>query len=154
MVHHAQTNNTTSVTSAATNEKVYECGICMKTFSKHSSWWKHKKCHTGERNYKCYICEKSFTQQANLHRVNITDNFRLFNKKSLLVTRRQTITPQRPTENYDFTNLDQFQFEIFWREKVFFSILKNFRPIFILGEIRFFENFEFLLRLPDFRRNT
>lgn len=83
MVHHAQTNSTNQVTGAAGGgvggggvvgngkelEKVWECGVCMKTFSKHSSWWKHKKCHTGERAYKCYICEKSFTQQANLHRV-------------------------------------------------------------------------------------
>lgn len=71
MVHHTQTNNTVMVaTTGTTNEKVYECGVCMKTFKKHSSWWKHKKCHTGERAYKCYICEKAFSQQANLHRVN------------------------------------------------------------------------------------
>lgn len=80
MVHHTQTNSTNQVTANAGGavggggggkemEKVWECGVCMKTFSKHSSWWKHKKCHTGERAYKCYICEKSFTQQANLHRV-------------------------------------------------------------------------------------
>lgn len=72
MVHHAQTNNHTTPTTnhTTTSEKIYECDVCMKTFNKHSSWWKHKKCHTGERAYKCYICEKSFTQQANLHRVN------------------------------------------------------------------------------------
>lgn len=70
MVHHTQTNNSAAAASSGTVEKVYECGVCMKTFSKHSSWWKHKKCHTGERAYKCYICEKSFTQQANLHRVH------------------------------------------------------------------------------------
>lgn len=76
MVHHAQTNSTNQVPGAAGGvgngkelEKVWECGVCMKTFSKHSSWWKHKKCHTGERAYKCFTCDKSFTQQANLHRV-------------------------------------------------------------------------------------
>lgn len=55
--------------SKNSNDKAYECDVCMKVFNKHSSWWKHKKCHTGERAYKCYICEKTFTQQANLHRV-------------------------------------------------------------------------------------
>lgn len=72
MVHHAQTNNHTATTNTSTAEKIYECDVCMKTFNKHSSWWKHKKCHTGERAYKCYVCEKSFTQQANLHRVKWT----------------------------------------------------------------------------------
>lgn len=64
-----------SPNNSSSSEKVYECDVCMKTFNKHSSWWKHKKCHTGERAYKCYICEKSFTQQANLHRVCARDFF-------------------------------------------------------------------------------
>lgn len=74
LVHHAQTNNSipsTTTKNSTASEKVYECDVCLKTFNKHSSWWKHKKCHTGERAYKCYICEKSFTQQANLHRVRL-----------------------------------------------------------------------------------
>lgn len=67
------TNSTASNTGksgGAASEKTYECDVCMKTFNKHSSWWKHKKCHTGERAYKCYICERAFSQQANLQRVN------------------------------------------------------------------------------------
>lgn len=75
LIHHDQSNDTASMNNATTksgtgSEKVYECDVCLKTFNKHSSWWKHKKCHTGERAYKCYICSKSFTQQANLHRVS------------------------------------------------------------------------------------
>lgn len=69
MVHHTPSNPAAKTTM--TGERVYECSVCLKTFSKHSSWWKHKKCHTGERAYKCYICDKSFTQQANLHRVSV-----------------------------------------------------------------------------------
>lgn len=68
-------NSTTSSTGksgGAASEKTYECDVCMKTFNKHSSWWKHKKCHTGERAYKCYICERAFGQQANLQRVTLT----------------------------------------------------------------------------------
>lgn len=71
------TNSTASNTGksgGAASEKTYECDVCMKTFNKHSSWWKHKKCHTGERAYKCYICERAFSQQANLQRVNFIDS--------------------------------------------------------------------------------
>lgn len=34
--------------SKSSNDKAYECDVCMKVFNKHSSWWKHKKCHTGK----------------------------------------------------------------------------------------------------------
>lgn len=108
MVHHAQTNATNQVTvgtgaglgaggNGNGSEKAYECTVCMKTFSKHSSWWKHKKCHTGERAYKCYICEKSFTQQANLHRVN-NQSFDRLNKH----------------KNIRKINLSSFRFLFFW----------------------------------------
>lgn len=71
LIRHSGNNNTNAngTNRSSASEKTYECDVCMKTFNKHSSWWKHKKCHTGERAYKCYICEKAFTQQANLHRV-------------------------------------------------------------------------------------
>lgn len=85
LVRHS-TNSTNSSASStgksggAASEKTYECDVCMKTFNKHSSWWKHKKCHTGERAYKCFQCDRDFSQAANLQRVIAirTINCRLF----------------------------------------------------------------------------
>lgn len=74
LVRHS-TNSTNSSASStgksggAASEKTYECDVCTKTFNKHSSWWKHKKCHTGERAYKCFQCDRDFSQAANLQRV-------------------------------------------------------------------------------------
>lgn len=92
LIHHDQSNDSTSMNNSAKSnngsDKVYECDVCLKTFNKHSSWWKHKKCHTGERAYKCYICSKSFTQQANLHRVRDIWKFgRLHHPKWAKLTR-------------------------------------------------------------------
>lgn len=76
LVRHS-TNSTNSSASSTgksggtASEKTYECDVCMKTFNKHSSWWKHKKCHTGERAYKCFQCDRDFSQAANLQRVNV-----------------------------------------------------------------------------------
>ncbi|XP_050420189.1 zinc finger protein 28-like isoform X2 [Adelges cooleyi] len=45
---------------------LFNCGICLKTFSLKSSLRRHWRVHTGEKPFKCDICEKTFGRQHHL----------------------------------------------------------------------------------------
>ena len=44
-----------------TNERPYQCDVCMKGFIQKSNYNNHmKNNHNGAKKYKCSICKKSF----------------------------------------------------------------------------------------------
>ena len=48
------------------NEKPFTCTICMKSFSRKSYHTQHIRTHINEKPFSCKICSKSFTQKSNL----------------------------------------------------------------------------------------
>ncbi|XP_056462508.1 zinc finger E-box-binding homeobox 1-like, partial [Gadus chalcogrammus] len=49
-----------------TEEGLYACDICQKTFQKSSSLLRHKYEHTGKRPHECQICSKAFKHKHHL----------------------------------------------------------------------------------------
>ncbi|KAM8868556.1 zinc finger E-box-binding homeobox protein zag-1 isoform 1-T1 [Synchiropus picturatus] len=49
-----------------TDEGLYACDICEKTFQKSSSLLRHKYEHTGKRPHECKICKKAFKHKHHL----------------------------------------------------------------------------------------
>ncbi|XP_051804770.1 zinc finger E-box-binding homeobox 2-like [Acanthochromis polyacanthus] len=49
-----------------TDEGLYACDICEKTFQKSSSLLRHKYEHTGKRPHECKICNKAFKHKHHL----------------------------------------------------------------------------------------
>ncbi|XP_072769005.1 uncharacterized protein [Nerophis lumbriciformis] len=49
-----------------TDEGLYACDICEKTFQKSSSLLRHKYEHTGKRPYECQVCQKAFKHKHHL----------------------------------------------------------------------------------------
>ncbi|XP_035488190.2 zinc finger E-box-binding homeobox 2-like [Scophthalmus maximus] len=49
-----------------TDEGMYACDICEKTFQKSSSLLRHKYEHTGKRPHECKICNKAFKHKHHL----------------------------------------------------------------------------------------
>ncbi|XP_076240016.1 Zn finger homeodomain 1 [Calliopsis andreniformis] len=58
--------------AAETEQGVYFCDRCDKTFSKHSSLARHKYEHSGQRPYKCVECPRAFK-----HKHHLTEHKRL-----------------------------------------------------------------------------
>ncbi|KAF7390989.1 hypothetical protein HZH66_009469 [Vespula vulgaris] len=59
-------------TTADTEQGLYFCDRCDKTFSKHSSLARHKYEHSGQRPYKCVECPRAFK-----HKHHLTEHKRL-----------------------------------------------------------------------------
>ena len=52
--------------ASSTSNKMYQCNICLKVFTRSYSLTRHKRIHTCERPYKCTACGKSFSQSYHL----------------------------------------------------------------------------------------
>jgi uncharacterized Zn-finger protein len=46
--------------------KLFQCGMCVKTFNKKSYLTRHMQRHTGDKQYQCEICMKAFFQKSGL----------------------------------------------------------------------------------------
>lgn len=51
-----------------TQEKLYQCKQCEKSFVDISTLKKHQRIHSGEKPFECHICFKKFSQSGNLTR--------------------------------------------------------------------------------------
>uniref|UniRef100_A0A8C5WPZ5 Uncharacterized protein n=1 Tax=Laticauda laticaudata TaxID=8630 RepID=A0A8C5WPZ5_LATLA len=49
-----------------TEERLYKCQDCWKSFDHRSHFIRHKKIHTGEKPFQCTDCGKSFNRNSNL----------------------------------------------------------------------------------------
>ncbi|XP_061476280.1 zinc finger and SCAN domain-containing protein 31-like [Rhineura floridana] len=49
-----------------TEERLYKCQDCRKSFDHRSHFIRHKKIHTGEKPFQCADCGKSFNRNSNL----------------------------------------------------------------------------------------
>ncbi|XP_072844487.2 uncharacterized protein LOC110091642 [Pogona vitticeps] len=49
-----------------TEERLYKCQDCRKSFDHRSHFIRHKKIHTGEKPFQCSDCGKSFNRNSNL----------------------------------------------------------------------------------------
>lgn len=57
-----------------TQEKLYQCKQCDKSFVDISTLKKHQRIHSGEKPFQCHICNKKFSQSGNLTRHLTTHN--------------------------------------------------------------------------------
>lgn len=55
-------------------DKLFECGLCDKSFVDLGSWKRHRMCHTDVRKYSCNLCGKAFYEKYSL-RVHQTSHF-------------------------------------------------------------------------------
>ncbi|KAG1664793.1 Zinc finger protein 235 [Nymphon striatum] len=62
-----------------TKEKPFECDVCQKRFTQSSTLISHKRIHNNEKPFQCDICHKSFTQKCTLiDHIRIHTNEKLF----------------------------------------------------------------------------
>lgn len=63
--HFGQKMNT-SYQSRETNQKVFICPVCSRTFGRKCNLNRHLAIHRGEKNYGCPICHKKFRQKEHV----------------------------------------------------------------------------------------
>ncbi|KAI1899965.1 hypothetical protein AGOR_G00067360 [Albula goreensis] len=78
-----------------TDEGLYACDICDKTFQKSSSLLRHKYEHTGKRPHECQICKKAFK-----HKHHLIEHSRLHSGEALPVR-------QHMNHRYAYCSRDQ-----------------------------------------------
>ena len=55
-------------------DRMFECGICDKSFADLNSWKRHRMCHMDVRKYSCNLCGKAFYEKYSL-KVHQTSHF-------------------------------------------------------------------------------
>lgn len=55
-------------------DRLFECGICDKSFVDLSSWKRHRMCHMDVRKYSCNLCGRAFNEKYSL-KVHQTSHF-------------------------------------------------------------------------------
>lgn len=63
----SQPSDTEAASHNRSQEKLYKCPACSKTFEHNTALQRHITCHTGERPYDCAECGKTFRQKGSLH---------------------------------------------------------------------------------------
>ena len=51
-----------------TGDKPYQCAVCNKKFNRKSTLTRHERIHTGEKPYQCAVCNKKFNRKSTLTR--------------------------------------------------------------------------------------
>ncbi|KAM5269392.1 zinc finger and SCAN domain-containing protein 20 isoform 2-T8 [Hipposideros larvatus] len=92
--------------STNSEEKLYPCSECGRTFSKSSALISHQRIHTGEKPYECAECGKSFSKSSTLanHQRTHTgekpykcmDCGKCFSERSKLITHQRVHTGEKP----------------------------------------------------------
>ncbi|XP_060094008.1 zinc finger protein 774-like [Heteronotia binoei] len=89
-----------------TDEKLFKCSACGKSFSRRAHLTRHEGTHMGKKPYKCSHCGKSFNQTSNLIRHERTHTGekpytcascnKSFNRKSHLLRHQRTHIGEKP----------------------------------------------------------